>query len=544
MSEKTAVGEILDAMGKTASNIITFGLVVAAGGTLGWMRLRQFYDTEDLIGFGVVAVAVVVGGKVVATRILPGAWRSIKNIPWGQLREKLRRQQIEEETDSWFSRFTAAYRPVRSSLGLPVGVDEHRQFVEVSMNGPESHLLVTGITGTGKSVLVNQILVAAGMSGRYQVAIAALSGKDYRLIANEMANIHLQTYIDGRADPKAAMEQWAAVLPDILNSFNQEVVRRQRLLTQHEVRQMSDLPAAVRPPETILLIEEFTNALNHVEEAGGRKARAEITGRVASAVQFGRASGMHLILIGQRPTGNIPNSIKKQMVYLSLRVADAQEAFWSTNRQKSGAEQLRVVDVERGIPGEALVVGALSGMRKVTVPLTSDIDLRLAAGAFADRVPVLPPPTWLTAVTSVTASPVTTPRNSQETEDFTPPSQRATPVTVTAVTPLRAATVAASAPPLRVSMPVPPSTKEKRPFTPELVRIAAAHLFEKHKDFQGLGEAFTKDRTILAFLCLASGMSRAATSTAVFGGRNARYYEFLNLCQKHLDRARTIYQAH
>ncbi|MBE2200450.1 MAG: hypothetical protein IAE79_17680, partial [Anaerolinea sp.] len=340
------------------------------------------------------------------------------------------------------------------------------------------------------------------------------------------------------------------------DNFNQEVVRRQRLLTQHGARQISDLPEGARPPETILLIEEFTNALNHVEEAGGRKARAEITGRVASAVQFGRASGMHLILIGQRPTGNIPNSIKKQMVYLSLRVADAQEAFWSTNRQKSGADQLRVVDVDHGLAGEALVVGALSGMRKVTVPLTSDIDLRLAAGAYADRTPVLPAPTWLTTgvtpVTDETSRPVTNQRNNRETGDFSPSHQGEDAVLVTPVTTLRGGSIAAAAPPLRVSMPVPatmavsssaPEIRPIRPFTPEIVRLAAAHLFERHNDFQGLGESFTKDRTILAFLCLASGMSRSATSVAVFGGRNARYYEFLNLCQRHLVRAKAVYQV-
>lgn len=496
----------------SASVLAAYGLVA--------IKLSQSYYLDEIVAMLAAGTAVLLaGGWVVFRAAQAQPWDG-----WGwhfpRLFAHQESQQPEAVQHDWLGLIETAHKPGRRSPALPIGFDDEG-LVEIPMKNAEAHLFISGITGTGKSVLINQMIIAAAASGRYQVVIVSLSGKDYQIV-KPMKNVHLLDYGSRSSSPAQAMDDFANDLPLIMASFNREVVARQQQATQYGVREYGQIRADVRRPSILFVIEEFTNAAEQVQAAGGKKALAELFGQTTVAVQYGRSSNMHLVLLGQRPTAQVPNNIKKQMVMVSLRVADGREAAWATGLSDSGAENLRVADPKNGIEGEAFVAGAYTrGI--VSVPLTDDETLKKAATMHEGGVRFLGHPSWLHGWQDGQASP---PRDMS---------------TVLAVP-----TPYTQNPPERID-PKPAkngvgtgqvSTAPKRHIKmldATTVATFAKRLYKQHPDFAELTDAYTRERTVAILLCQHGGLSENEIMLGVFGNRG-RYREYVKLCATHYKR--------
>lgn len=541
-----AVKELFEGMSRFGNTIAIGGLTTAAAGTLLVIRLERTWDVEELalMGCGGLVVAVGVGyvvirgGRALARELRRHGFNVQSLVSW--LRS---RPQAEPDTPlDWLQTVTSTYGPGRRKLALPIGFTPRGAIAEIPMEGSESHPLFSGITGTGKSVLVNQVVIAAAMSGLYQVVIAAMTGKDYQIVS-EMKNVHLVSYAEGVADPKEALAKFATELPKVVDSVNSEVTRRSRLMSEYEVRQLSDIRADVRPRSVLFLIEEFTNGIEQIKATQGARVAMEFLGQVMIAVQYARSANVHIGLIGQRPTAQIPQNIRQQMVKVSMRVANEQEAYWATGVKNSGADTLQVVEPRAGIPGEAVVVGALSGCQRVIVPLTPDDVLRQAAQFHEAETPFCGEPTWLYGYRP---KPQTRPQTSLVRLE----NRVNLPVTNLVTTRPKANIVTTLSPVTNgtnghshhetngfLSPVTKPAVTSRRPFilTPQLVAHWAGALYDKQPTFQDIPDEFTRDRCIAVSLCLFAGMSQNATLRAVFNGKNDRFVGYVKLVQSHMD---------
>ena len=177
---------------RQTKNILIVGCVgTIGGGAIGLYRLNQLFDTHEIIAMGAAVIAVSACGRFALVKLRKAARGS--DTPVRDFIDMVRRIFTNSpqavEVSGWVEQMAAKYRPGRSSCALPVGVNENGAIQEVGMVGAESHLMVQGVTGTGKTVLINQIICGAALSGNYQVVLVGDSLTDH-VEVEKMNNVY------------------------------------------------------------------------------------------------------------------------------------------------------------------------------------------------------------------------------------------------------------------------------------------------------------------------------------------------------------------
>ena len=212
-----------------------------------------------------------------------------------------------------------------SNLTIPLGKDINGR-IRVAGMETMPHLLIAGSTGSGKSVMINSMI----MSILYKA-----TPDDVRVIMVDPKRVELGMY-EGIphlltpviVDPKKAT--------NALRNAVLEMERRLRLLAEYgvrnidqfnkKVRQMQDQPRHLFPEDTVqedpkplpyilILIDELADLMM----LEGRNVEESVT-RLA---QMARAVGMHLVLATQRPSVDVITGIIKANFpsRISFRVA-------------------------------------------------------------------------------------------------------------------------------------------------------------------------------------------------------------------------------
>ena len=240
--------------------------------------------------------------------------------------------------------------------------------VDLATDGP--HLLVAGTTGSGKSELLQTLVVSLALVNR----------------PDELAFL-LVDYKGGAAfDACATLPHTAGVVTDLdgqltrraLASLAAELRRRERVLRAAGV---ADLDTYVRRREKrpdlaplarlVLVVDEFAALAEELPDF--------VTGLVAVA-QRGRSLGVHLVLATQRPGGAVTADIRANTnTRIALRVTDPAESV-----DIVGVPDAAAIPVE--LPGRALA--------RVGERLTSFQVARVTGSSTAvdDRVVVTPAP--------------------------------------------------------------------------------------------------------------------------------------------------------
>ncbi len=180
--------------------------------------------------------------------------------------------------------------------------------LDLVRDGP--HALVAGTTGSGKSELLQTLV--AGLALRHPPDRCSFLLVDYKggaafgAAAALPHTVGLLTDLDSHSTARA------------LHSLAAELTRRERLLAEHGVRDLVDLPATVDAGRLVIVVDEFATL---AEELPGF-----VPGLVGIA-QRGRSLGVHLVLATQRPAGVVSPEIRANCsLRICLRTTDEGDA--------------------------------------------------------------------------------------------------------------------------------------------------------------------------------------------------------------------------
>lgn len=235
---------------------------------------------------------------------------------------------------------TVSYRDVYQSqpahpgklLTVPIGRDISGKVIMIDIT-KMPHLLIAGSTGSGKSVMINDIITGLLMTAKpHEVKMMMIDPKKVELsVYNGVP--HLLTPVVSNAK-KAAQALHKAVA---------EMERRYELFAQSGKRNITEYNQAVQQqdaateqplpamPYIVVIVDELADLMmvssNEVEDA------------IVRLAQMGRAAGIHMILATQRPsvdviTGLIKANIPSRMAFAVSSGVDSRTIIDSTGAEK------------------------------------------------------------------------------------------------------------------------------------------------------------------------------------------------------------------
>ena len=190
-------------------------------------------------------------------------------------------------------------------LELAIGRDAEGQPIVADL-AKMPHLLIAGTTGSGKSVMINSIIMALLMRSLPE---------DVRLIMVDPKRVELSgynglphLYVPVVTEPKQAASalQWAvSEMERRLKVFERIGVRK--ISTFNEKQAAGEFDHYDNPPAKMPYLVIFIDELSDLMMVAGKDVEASIV-RIA---QLGRAAGIHLIVATQRPSSNVVTGLIK-----------------------------------------------------------------------------------------------------------------------------------------------------------------------------------------------------------------------------------------
>jgi S-DNA-T family DNA segregation ATPase FtsK/SpoIIIE len=218
--------------------------------------------------------------------------------PYVELTEKYSKVFIAEVYEKDIEKFaysldTVAAQVTGLKVPIYVGMGRRGHVVYDAVTHP--HLLIAGETGSGKSVMLRNVLTTLIMTAGDRVLLHCIDLKrsEFHLFRGAAESVD--------TEPVAAAQT--------LYKLQKEMTRRGKILEAHEVEHVDELPGDARLPYIVLAIDE-------VSILADEKPLMAIVERISS---IGRAYGMFLILAMQRPDKDVLDG--KLKVNLSVRMA-------------------------------------------------------------------------------------------------------------------------------------------------------------------------------------------------------------------------------
>ncbi|MBM9468204.1 FtsK/SpoIIIE domain-containing protein [Nakamurella leprariae] len=234
--------------------------------------------------------------------------------------------------------------------------------IDLDRHGP--HLLIAGTTGSGKSELLQTLVVGlATAAPPWETSLVLIDykgGATFGPLAGLPHTASVLTDLDERAALRA------------LTGLRAELHRRERVLARVGHADLRRWRAAARgdetaavPPRLVVLIDEFATLVAEVPDF--------LPGLVDVA-RRGRSLGVHLVLATQRPGGAVPPDLRANVTTrISLRTADV-------------ADSREVLDV----PDAAWIPPDLAGRAILRVGSTAPVLLQTAQVRAGPTAPITP----------------------------------------------------------------------------------------------------------------------------------------------------------
>jgi hypothetical protein len=229
-----------------------------------------------------------------------------------------------------------SYKPQRLALRLPdhVALDLTQRPsgrlmvpVAVTKRGPlwlslldMDAVIIGGTRRFGKTTFLHGwILALATGESSDRVKLYLYDGKD---------GLEFSRYADLRH--VGAFAETGEDLARMLGDLRLELAERSRLMNEHKVREIGNLPSAVRPPYIVLVVDELAEALktNGVAEA------------LADLISRGGAYGVHPVLATQRPDSNTVAGFLKCNCPTRISLPVPTDADSRTILGRGGAEKI------------------------------------------------------------------------------------------------------------------------------------------------------------------------------------------------------------
>ena len=205
------------------------------------------------------------------------------------------------ESDAW----------QRNKAELPIAVGEDVAGKPVVLDLAKApHLLVSGATGTGKSVCINSLIMSL---------LFKFPPDELKLILIDTKIVEFEEY---RELPHllAPLINDSAKVPVALRWVADEMDRRYRVLAKVHVKKLSEFNR--RPPEPDPVYDDDGNeippkmpylvaVIDELADLMMTEAKAELEFEITRIAQKGRAAGIHIVIATQRPSANIITSVIK-----------------------------------------------------------------------------------------------------------------------------------------------------------------------------------------------------------------------------------------
>lgn len=211
---------------------------------------------------------------------------------------------------------TEEFRQAKSKLAWGVGLDIQGSPV-VGDIAKMPHLLVSGTTGSGKSVGINSIIMSVIYRARPE---------DVRMILVDPKVVELSVY-DGIPHLLAPVVTKPAEALAVLNKACEEMNARYRLFKESNTRNIKGYNEKVEEvcrqlsddeekpeklPYILIIIDELSELMMH--------SKRDVESAIVSLTQLARAAGIHLVVATQRPsvdvvTGLIKSNIPSRVAY-------------------------------------------------------------------------------------------------------------------------------------------------------------------------------------------------------------------------------------
>lgn len=196
----------------------------------------------------------------------------------------------------------AANRGTRVWLGRGLGgrAHEHAPGSRGVINGEtfdvywdlrtEPHGIAVGTTGSGKSQTVQLAMLQLALSG-FQLVLIDPKRVEFSQWVGRPGVLTIATDIEDQIEA--------------LETAQREMQRRYDEMVSAGVNHIDLLPAALRPPRVLVVVDEVVELLSPIKartdeakEINDLKGRASVA--IGSILRLGRAAGVHLLLAGQR----------------------------------------------------------------------------------------------------------------------------------------------------------------------------------------------------------------------------------------------------
>ena len=264
---------------------------------------------------------------------------------------------------------------------VPLGVDATGTPVTLDLVADGPHLLVAGTTGSGKSELLQSLVLGLALSR--SPADLALALVDFKGGASFGRCADLPHVVGQVTDLEPGLAGRA------LAGLRAELHRRERVLAERRAASLDDAPPGTLP-RLVVVIDEFRALADDLPDF--------LPGLLRIAAQ-GRSLGVHLVLATQRPSGAVSTDVRANVsARVALRVVDAADSH-------DVVDHAAAARIPVGVPGRAVLrVGAappvaLQCAHAGTLPADGGPDVRRAptwqrpapAGAADRPVPAVGP---------------------------------------------------------------------------------------------------------------------------------------------------------
>ena len=220
---------------------------------------------------------------------------------------------------------------VQDFLSIPIGkIGTKDLLFEMGLKSMNYHVFIAGMTGTGKTNLLNNIIVS--IAKNYTAKEIELYLMDYKPMGAEFGIFKnhpncKKLFLDNQ-DPSLAI--------DMLKEFQATMYERGKLLGGKNIDEYNQLNPQKPLPRKLLIIDEVQRMFG-----GEWRESNEFNALLEDIVKAGRSFGLHLILTTQSlKEVNLKASIMTQIpLKLSFRLSDEMEAMKIFNDNKDATKR-------------------------------------------------------------------------------------------------------------------------------------------------------------------------------------------------------------
>jgi S-DNA-T family DNA segregation ATPase FtsK/SpoIIIE len=257
-------------------------------------------------------VARLLGVASVQINVMPGSPTLAVEIPNEQRETILLNSVLASEE----------FKTTTAALPLALGLDVMGEVVITDL-ATMPHVLVSGTTGSGKSVGINAMIISL---------MTALSADDCKFLMIDPKMLELSIY-NGIphlvqpviTDPRESIRA--------LEDMVEEMERRYRLLADARVRNIKAYREAGNDlPYIVVFIDEFADLM----QTGGKT----LEGLVQRLAQKARAAGIHVVMATQRPSVDVVTGVIKSNFPARICFRVSSEIDSRTALGQGGAQNL------------------------------------------------------------------------------------------------------------------------------------------------------------------------------------------------------------